>query len=144
MSMTKTKAKSRWPLSPATVRAVLSGHGILGLGFAAVIYLVCLSGTLAVFVHDLQRWEKPSAPAVTRLDDAALTRAVTAARTAAPAGTTLYVGLPSDDEAASVIAYSPTFEREWAVDSQGVLVEKATAFSEFILNLHIALHLPRS
>ncbi|WP_334001232.1 PepSY domain-containing protein [Sphingomonas aurantiaca] len=58
--MTMSKVKSRWPLSPATVRAVLSGHGILGLAFAAVIYLVCLSGTLTVFVHDLERWEQPA------------------------------------------------------------------------------------
>ena len=139
------KAKSRWPLSPTTVRAVLSGHGILGLAFAAVIYLVCLSGTLAVFVHDLERWEQPAAPALTRIDDAAMTRALDAARRQAPAGTTLYAALPSPDEpGATIIAYSPTFEREWSVDAQGALVEKATAFSEFILNLHIALHLPRS
>ena len=133
-----------WPLSPATVRAVLSGHGILGLAFAAVIYLVCLSGTLAVFVHDLERWEQPGAPVVARLDDAALTRAVAAAGAAAPAGTTLYVGLPSDDEAASIIAYSPTFEREWAIDPAGALVEHAAPFAEFVLHLHTALHLPRT
>lgn len=139
------KAKSRWPLSPATVRAVLSGHGILGLAFAAVIYLVCLSGTLAVFVHDLERWEQPAAPAVTHIDDAAMTRALDTAPRKAPAGTTLYATLPSAEEpGATIVAYSPGFEREWAVDAQGGLVEKAAAFSEFILNLHIALHLPRS
>lgn len=142
--MTGAKAKSRWPLSPAMVRAVLSGHGILGLAFAAVIYLVCLSGTLAVFVHDLERWEQPAAPAITHIDDAAMTRALDTARQKAPAGTTLYASLPSSDEpGATIIAYSPKFEREWSVDAQGVLTEKATTFSEFILNLHIALHLPR-
>lgn len=134
-----------WPLSPATVRAVLSGHGILGLAFAAVIYLVCLSGTLAVFAHDLEKWEQPAMPAVTRLDDAALTRAVSAARAQAPVGTTLYVSLPLDAEpGATIVAYSPTFQREWAADAQGTLVDHAAAFSEFILKLHIALHLPRA
>lgn len=144
MTAETRRTKTGWPLPPATVRAVLSGHGILGLAFAAVIYLVCLSGTLAVFVHDLQRWEQPSTPAITRLDDAALTRAVEAARAAAPADATLYVGLPSEEESAAIIAYTPTFEREWAIDGQGSLVEQATAFSEFVLNLHIALHLPRA
>jgi len=143
--MIGAKAKSRWPLPPAMVRAVLSGHGILGLAFAAVIYLVCLSGTLAVFVHDLERWEQPAAPAITHIDDAAMTRALGTARQKAPAGTTLYASLPSSDEpGARIIAYSPKFEREWSVDAQGALTEKATSFSEFILNLHIALHLPRS
>lgn len=140
-----TKAKGRWPLSPATVRAVLSGHGILGLAFAAVIYLICLSGTLAVFVHDLERWEQPAAPVVSQINDAAMTRALDAAQKQAPAGTTLYASLPSAKEpGAAIIAYSPKFEREWSIDTQGALVEKATAFSEFILNLHITLHLPRS
>jgi uncharacterized iron-regulated membrane protein len=138
-------AKSRWPLSPPAVRAVLSGHGILGLAFAAVIYLVCLSGTLAVFAHDLERWEQPAIPFVTQIDDAAMIRALDAVRQQAPAGSTLYATLPSAEEpGAAIIAYSPTFEREWSIDAQGALVEKATAFSEFILNLHIALHLPRS
>ncbi|MFV0624254.1 PepSY-associated TM helix domain-containing protein [Sphingomonas sp. ac-8] len=143
--MNATKGKSRWPLSPATVRAVLSGHGILGLAFAAVIYLVCLSGTLAVFVHDLERWEQPAAPVVTRIDDAAMARALNTAGRQVPADTTLYAALPSVDEpGAAIIAHSSTYKREWAVDAQGALVEKATAFSDFILNLHIALHLPRS
>jgi uncharacterized iron-regulated membrane protein len=144
-TMKQAGAKGRWPLSPATVRAVLSGHGILGLAFAAIIYLVCLSGTLAVFVHDLERWEQPAAPIVSRIDDAAIARALDAVRRQAPAGTTLYVSLPSADElGAAIVAYSPSFEREWSVNAEGGLVEKATPFSEFILNLHIALHLPRS
>lgn len=142
--MSMTKVKSRWPLSPATVRAVLSGHGILGLAFAAVIYLVCLSGTLTVFVHDLERWEQPTAPAVSRIDDTALTRALDEVQAQVPSGTTLYASLPSADEpGAEITAYSPNFEREWSIDAQGALIEKATAFSAFILNLHIALHLPR-
>lgn len=141
----KAPRKSRWPLSPATVRAVLSGHGILGLAFAAIIYLVCLSGTLAVFLHDLEAWERPAAPVVSQLAPAALTRAIDAARAQAPAETTLYISLPSPAEpGATIVAYSPTFEREWAVDAQGALVEHAAAFAEFIMKLHIALHLPRT
>jgi uncharacterized iron-regulated membrane protein len=143
--MSSAKPKSRWPLSPATVRAVLSGHSVLGLAFAAVIYLVCLSGTLAVFVHDLEHWEQPAAPAITHIDDAAMTRAIKAASRQAPAGTTLYAALPSRDEPdATIVAFSPSFEREWSVDARGALVEKVAAFSDFILDLHIALHLPRS
>ena len=37
----------------------------LGLAFAALIYVVCLSGTLTVFLYEFQRWEQPDAPRVT-------------------------------------------------------------------------------
>jgi uncharacterized iron-regulated membrane protein len=127
------------------VRAVLSGHGILGLAFAAIIYLVCLTGTLAVFVHDLQSWEQSGTPRVTTIASDALDRAIATARRAAPAEATFYVSLPSADEpGAEIIAYGPTFEHEWAIDGAGNLAPHATPFSDFLLNLHIALHLPRS
>ncbi len=48
-----SKPKARKPLLsrvPADfVRAVLKGHSSLGLAFAALIYLVCLTGSFAVF-----------------------------------------------------------------------------------------------
>jgi len=134
-----------WPLSPATVRAVLGGHGILGLAFAAVIYLVCLSGTLAVFARDLEHWEQPRAPSVAAIGAEQLDRAIAAARRTTPVGTTLYVTLPTLAEpGAALVAYGPKLEREWAVDANGALVRKATPFTDFLLALHIALHLPRT
>ncbi|MEH3045588.1 PepSY-associated TM helix domain-containing protein [Sphingomonas adhaesiva] len=140
-----TAARTRgWPLSPATVRAVLSGHGILGLAFAAVIYLVCLTGTLAVFVHDLERWEQPGQPRAAVIAAPALDRAVATARRLAPPDAGLYIGLPSGAEpGATLVAYSPAFEREWGIASDGALAAKATPFADFLLDLHIALHLPR-
>ncbi|WP_380787033.1 PepSY domain-containing protein [Sphingomonas sp. R86521] len=134
-----------WPLSSATVRAVLSGHGILGLAFAAIIYLICLTGTLVVFVHDLQHWEQPRTPAVTAIGEAPLSRAIDTARRAAPADAALYVTLPSANEpGATITAYSPTFDRDWSIDAVGDLTTQATPVSQFLLDLHIALHLPRS
>ncbi len=134
-----------WPLAPATVRAVLSGHGLLGLAFAAVIYLVCLTGTLAVFAPDLAAWEQPRAPRLTAISPAALDRAIAAVRRQAPADAALYIGLPSDDEPrATVTAFSPAFDRDWSIDARGAVTPHATPFTEFLLDLHIALHLPRS
>ncbi|MET3470081.1 putative iron-regulated membrane protein [Novosphingobium sp. 1529] len=79
----------RWPLSPETVRAALSGHGALGLAFAGVIYLVCLTGTLTVFTPDWQHWEVPRAPVVATLADAAACHALAQAAQVAPPGATL-------------------------------------------------------
>ncbi len=73
---TNNRAKTwRWLLKPETVRSVLSSHSILGLAFAAIIYIVCLTGTVAVFAPDLERWEVPGAPIVTRLSDASASHA---------------------------------------------------------------------
>lgn len=141
----KQDAPRGWPLSPRTVRAVLSGHGLLGLAFAAIIYLVCLTGTLAVFAHDIARWEQPDTPSITALAPGALDQAVRSAQANGPAHATLYVSLPSREEAeASIIAYTPTLHREWAADRNGTLVERRTPIADFLVDLHIALHLPRA
>lgn len=93
---TNSRAKKwRWPLSPETVRSVLSSHSVLGLAFAAIIYIVCLTGTVAVFAPDLERWEVPATPVVTSLSDASAARAIAEAARRAPADTTLYLSLPT-------------------------------------------------
>ena len=53
----RTRARTIWlRMSAPFVQAVLAGHSSLGLAFAALIYLVCFSGTVAVLVHDFERW----------------------------------------------------------------------------------------
>jgi uncharacterized iron-regulated membrane protein len=141
----KQDAPRNWPLSPATVRAVLSGHGILGLAFAAIIYLVCLTGTLAVFANDVARWEQPNAPLITAFAPGALDRAVRSAQGKGLAHATLYVSLPSMKEAeAGITAYTPALHREWAADRNGTLTERRTPIADFLVDLHVALHLPRA
>ena len=141
----KTDAPRGWPLAPGTVRAVLNGHGILGLAFAALIYLVCLTGTLAVFAGDIARWEAPGAPVANQFAPGALDRAVRAAQTGGPAQATLYLTLPSPaQDGARILAYTPTEHHDWAIARDGTLTEQHTPFSEFLIDLHIALHLPRT
>ncbi len=141
----KQDAPRGGPLSPATVRAVLSGHGILGLAFAAIIYLVCLTGTIAVFAHDIARWEQPDAPSITAFAPGALDRAVRFAQESGPTHATLYVSLPSLEEPeAGIIAYTPALHREWAADRNGTLTERRTPIADFLVDLHVALHLPRA
>lgn len=144
-AVAKSDRPRGWPLSPATVRAVLSGHGLLGLAFAAVIYLVCLTGTLAVFAHDLAAWEQPQAPRLSAIAPAALDRAVVAVQRQVPAGAALYLGLPSRNEPRTTItAFSPTYHRDWSIDASGNAIAQASPFTEFLLDLHVALHLPKS
>ncbi len=52
-----------WPrVSTAFVQKNLTGHKILGLAAAGILYLICLSGTLTVFYLDMQRWEAGGVP----------------------------------------------------------------------------------
>lgn len=145
MTSERIPTRRRWLLSPIAVRAVLSGHSVLGLAFAAIIYLVCLTGSIAVFQPDLERWEVPTAPAVTHLSDTAIARAVRGAAERAPDGTSLYLQLPTPERlGASVTAYKTDFEKEWAIGERGTLTPLEASWTEFLLHLHINLHLPRS
>ncbi|MCI4592166.1 PepSY domain-containing protein [Sphingobium sp. BYY-5] len=147
MSSQNSRAKKwRWPISPETVRSVLSSHSVLGLAFAAIIYLVCLTGTLAVFAPDLERWEIPATPVVQTLSDDAAARAIAAGAKSAPADASLYLTLPTPArDGATLIAYNAAgFERKWAVAVDGSLSALEAAWTEFLLHLHINLHLPRS
>ena len=65
--------KSIWPKIPAPfVRAVLAGHSALGLAFAALIFLVCFSGTVVVLLEEVGRWETPRQPPIESVTPQAL------------------------------------------------------------------------
>ncbi|MDP5209097.1 PepSY domain-containing protein [Microbulbifer sp. 2205BS26-8] len=46
--------------SPAFVRDMTDGHSVLGLALSTLLYIVCVSGTLAVFYNEFERWEQAS------------------------------------------------------------------------------------
>src|SRR5690606_18760241 len=79
----------------STVKRALSAHAAIGLLAGALLYLVSLTGTLAVFYEEWQRVEQPAAPEMTAIDPAAVQRAVEAALASDARKTThLYVHLP--------------------------------------------------
>lgn len=128
------------------VRAVLRGHSSLGLAFAALIYLVCLSGSLAVFAHEFQRWESASAPQVTdATPDAVQTAFEGAIAKGGPGVEHVYITLPSADFPRLLLYVDAEQDREYLADAKGQIVEGSTfAWTEFITRLHINLHLPRT
>lgn len=142
------RPKKRKPLlPPAFVRAVLSGHSLLGLAFAAIIYIVCLTGTVSVLERELEQWEQPNVPTVTVADGTAMQRALTEAmaRAGGPVEHS-YVTLPTPDlPRLSVRTDGDGGEHLWIADKSGALVaEAAHPWTEFLTTLHIRLHLPRS
>ena len=140
-----------WPKIPSGfVRSVLAGHSALGLFFAALLYMVCLSGTITVFRAEIQQWEQPGV----------------AAGRAAPEAVERALGdiykLKSDQhgEALHSVAVFNNPDREprpiatWSVDGgefgaryvdlkTGALLEEThTPFAEYLENLHVHLRLP--
>ena len=44
--------------SAPMIRNNLNAHRLFGVATAALLYLVCLSGTITVFFEELDRWEQ--------------------------------------------------------------------------------------
>jgi uncharacterized iron-regulated membrane protein len=128
------------------VRAVLRGHSSLGLAFAALIYLVCLSGSIAVFAHEFQRWESAAAPQVTDVTpDAVQTAFEGAIARGGPGVEHVYITLPSADFPRLLLYVDAAEDRQYLADARGQIVEgSAFAWTEFITRLHINLHLPQT
>lgn len=141
-------ALSLKPLPGDIVRALLKGHSALGLAFSAVLYLICLTGTLAVFVHEFERWENPGAPRLAGAAPAAVQHAYVEAirRTQRPVehvivqmpdATLPFLRLTTEDENGT--------RRSWYADASGELAGAAReGWTQFLIRLHINLHLPRS
>ena len=148
---TPAAAPRRQPLlsrvPAAFVRSVLKGHSSLGLAFAVAIYVVCLTGTLAVFVREFQRWENPHAPRVTLVTPDAAQAAL--AGTIAAAGVPIehayiYPSWP-DRPWLMVSAGAGSQYREWVADGTGrVTGEAHTPWTDFMVVLHTRLHLPHT
>eukprot|EP01136_Pigoraptor_vietnamica_P043374 Opistho-1_new@18708 len=81
-------------------RAAMEGHGLLGVLFGAVIYVLCLTGSILVLVDQISIWERPDAPAITSLSDADIAaisaRALAKAQQAGVAHD-IYMQMPTDE-----------------------------------------------
>ncbi|HVZ04071.1 PepSY-associated TM helix domain-containing protein [Hyphomicrobium sp.] len=146
------RKRKRPLLSSKFVQAMLAGHSALGLAFAALIYIVCLTGTLSVFLPEFHRWEQPNAPLVTEPVSAkAITEAAWAAHGQAlidDASQDIFLSFPSAYNPRFVVNYFNSATRkdgEWVADGDGRLVMRVVApFADFLGELHTQLHLPRT
>ncbi|HEY8604511.1 PepSY-associated TM helix domain-containing protein [Tsuneonella suprasediminis] len=145
--MTKSKKRAGFP-SPDLVRAVLKGHSGLGLAFAALLYLVCLTGATAVFANEFYRWENPGVERMENLSaDAAQSAYREALARSEGAAEHVLILMPSEDRpwpSVRVTAEDGT-QTNWIVDSAGRITgELRESWTHFLTRLHINLHLPQS
>ncbi len=126
------------------VQAVLKGHSGLGIAFAAAIYIVCLSGTLAVFYGEFLRWENPAAPPVSDVSPELAQAAIAGAVAAAGDGVEhVYLMMPDHDRPFLRVNVDAGEYTEWIVGADGAIAAPLqTAWSTFLVRLHLYLHLP--
>ncbi|MEL7687968.1 PepSY-associated TM helix domain-containing protein [Citromicrobium bathyomarinum] len=135
------------------VARMIESHSILGLAFAALIYIVSLTGAFTVFAHEIELWENAWAPTVASVSGEVYQNALEEA----------YAARDPDGDLDSLVAYGPSefapallvrlnetdeqgnFQQtNWIADPQtGTLLGKAEApLAHLIEELHVALHLP--
>lgn len=130
-------------LSKDSVQRALSAHAALGLLASALLYLVCLTGTVVVFYQEWQRIEQPDAPEMAAIAPHVVQRAVAAvlATEKGKAATThLYVHMPVEGLPRATIT---TDHQAVHVDADGNIAgPEQNAWSEFLLGLHYTLNIP--
>jgi uncharacterized iron-regulated membrane protein len=136
-------ASSIWPKArKARVDRSLSAHSVMGLVISAFMFIVCLSGTVAVFEDEIGWWENPvQAPVETVSPSLAQATAETVIARQ-PDTTHLYLYLPRDNWQRFVVGGDDGLE---TANSQGQMTgEYATPWNDFLVHLHYYLSLPTS
>jgi uncharacterized iron-regulated membrane protein len=137
--------KLRWPKPPpAFVRTNLAGHSALGLFVAAFCYLICLTGTVAVFGDEWHGWELADAPHIESASPELMQSATEAALQAWPNPEWISLELPSVEAPRfAIMSFANEQERYWTVSSDGALHESRDAkWAHFIASLHASLNMP--
>ena len=132
-------------IEPGTVKRALSAHAAIGLVAGAILYILCLTGTIAVFYVELQRFEQPNAPEMASIEPAAVQRGVESvlareAEEGLPATTHLYVHLPVEELPRATIT---TDSQAFHLDRQGNLaMPEQIEWNDFLVQLHYTLNMP--
>jgi len=137
-------AKPIWPkASSARVDRSLSAHSIVGLAISVVLYVICLSGVVAVFEDELEWWEQPATHAVETVSPQGAQAAAQAVSDLEETRSThLYLYLPREDWPRFVAA---TDNHNQLADGEGRLVGALSApWNTFLIDLHYYLHMPAS
>ncbi|MXP26947.1 hypothetical protein GRI39_12980 [Altererythrobacter indicus] len=119
----------------------LRAHSLLGLVLGALIYQVCLTGTLSMLAPEWKRWEQPDAARVEAGDARAFAAALTAGvEQAGDSNATVMVFGPTDDLPRMRVRVPGVLD-SWT-DAKGTPVASAiTPWTTFLVSLHDSLHL---
>lgn len=137
------------------VRRMIDSHSVLGLGLAALIYIVSITGAFTLFVPEITLWENRGVATTQSLTPEVAAAAMTNAESRLePGNEILNVVLYAPDEFANYATVrlnqrpdpqSDLTSTDWVVDPKtGHLLDEIEApYAHFIEDLHTVLHLPR-
>jgi uncharacterized iron-regulated membrane protein len=127
----------------STVKRGLAAHAAIGLLAGALLYIVCLSGTLLVFYEEWQRFEQATPPQMTEIDPDAVQRGMAAlmeTERGKPRTTHLYVDMPLTELPTTRII---TDTQSVHIDAQGnIAAPEHIEWSNFLYGLHYTLNIP--
>ena len=132
-------------MASPSAKSALSAHSAIGLVVGALLYIVCVTGTLSVFYPELQRLEQPNVPEMTQIAPAAAQRGMEAVLASGRADgleppTHLYIHIPSEDLPRTTIS---TDTHAFHLDKAGnIAFPEAIKWSDFLIALHYTLSLP--
>jgi len=123
------------------VARALGGHSALALVISGFLYVLCLSGVIAVFAHEIELWEQPGVPVVQSVTPDMLEQSAQEVLAAEPEPTTHFtITLPTAETPRLRIRTDSTAVY---VDAEGRLATpRAVPWTSFLLDLHYYLHLP--
>lgn len=135
-------ASSIWPkANKRLVDRSLSAHSVMGLLVSAVMFIVCLSGTVAVFEDEIGWWERPTAPVLAVTPEAAQASAERVIATQ-PDTSHIYLYLPRDNWPRFMAGGDDGLE---TANTEGALTGNyETPWNDFLIHLHYYLNLPPS
>jgi uncharacterized iron-regulated membrane protein len=140
--MARSGNRLQW--SPHLVRVSLAGHSLLGIVLGALVYHVCLTGTLAVLTAEFQRWEQPQAPRVASVAPEGFAAAAEMALTRPNVrGKSIVLLGPTPDKPRLELRLPESGQANMFLRSDGRESDQVHApWTSFVVKLHDELHLP--
>ena len=126
-----------------TKQNALSAHTWVGVFLSVLLFLVCLSGTIAVFHLEFERWEQPHIEEMENVTPEVIEKAMDTFLTQnTQESHHLYVVFPTSDIPRLVVEND---HAAYFADSDGNLIEKeSVSFTQMLVDLHLYLNLPHS
>jgi len=128
-------------LSPHTVKSSLKSHSYIALWFSAMLYLICFSGSIAVFFEEFERLEQPNISEYSNFPAEYIQPAMqeyVKRLDKVPVAT--YIVLPTDDFPRTHITDGID---EWYLNQDGSFSETVSSpWTGMLKDLHTSLHLP--
>jgi uncharacterized iron-regulated membrane protein len=128
-------------LSPHTVKSSLKSHSYIALWFSALLYLICISGAIAVFFEEFERLEQPSINEYSKFP----------AENIQPAIDQYIQRIGNIPKATYIVLPTEGFPRthitdgidEWYVNQDGSFSNRVSSpWTGMLKDLHTSLHLP--